>query len=122
MIHPIPAIPMHEHHFRDEFTGCFRERLSPDDRCRVGAAEDGDGGAGGEKAFFRLVLPADAFKVIRRDDGLQPSGEVADMPGVIAVRGGVHQIAHDRFGNRQNLLFAQLFEVHSVSVLYELIA
>lgn len=106
MIHPIPAVPMHQHHFRDEFAGCFRERLFPDDRCRIRAAEDGDGGAGGEKAFFRLILLADAFEVIRRDDGLEPVGEVANMPGMVAVRGGVHQIVHDRLGNRQDLLFA----------------
>ena len=100
MINPVPIVPMHEQHFRDEFAGCFRERLFPDDCCRVGAAEDGDGGAGGERLFFCLILLADTFEVIRRDDGFQPLGEVADMPGVVAVRGGVHQIAHDRLGNR----------------------
>lgn len=96
---------MHQHHFRDEFTRCFRERLFPDDRCRVGSAEDGDGDAGGEKPFFRLVLLTDTFEVIRRGDGLEPVGEVTDVPGMVAVRGGVHQIVHDRLGNRQDLLF-----------------
>lgn len=107
---------MHQHHFRDEFAGCLGERLFPDDRRRVRAAEDGDGDAGGEKAFFRLVLLADTVKIIRRDDGFQPSGEVADMPGVVALGGGIHQVVHDRLGDRQDLLLTELFEVHRVSV------
>lgn len=91
---------MHEHHFRDEFAGSFCERLFPDDRRRVRAAEDGDGGAGGEKAFLRLILLADTVEVIRRDDGLEPFGEVADVPGVVALGGGFHQVVHGRCGDR----------------------
>ena len=102
---------MYQHHFRDKLAGCYREVLFPDDRCRVRAAEDGDGGAGGEVAFFRLVLLADACKVIRRDDGFQPISEVADVLGVVDPGGCFHQVVHDRVGDRQNLLFAHGFKV-----------
>jgi len=85
MIHKISSILMHQYHFRDKLARCFRECLLPYKRRRVRAAEDGDGGAGGEVAFFRLVLLADALKIVRCDDGFQPSGEIAHVPGVVEL-------------------------------------
>lgn len=90
---------MHQHHFRDKLARRFRERLFPDDCYRVRAAEDGDGGAGGEVAFFRLVLLADTLKIIRRDDGFQSFGEIAHVLGVVDLGGGIHQVIHDRVGD-----------------------
>lgn len=81
---------MHQHHFRDKFARCLGEELFPYDRRRVWAAEDGDGGAGGEVAFFRLILLADALKIVRRDDGFEPFGEIAHVLGVVELGGGIH--------------------------------
>lgn len=102
---------MHQHHLRDEFARYFREVLFPQDRRRVRAAKDGDGGAGGEVAFFSLVLLADAGKVIRCDDGFQSIGEIAHVPGMVDLGGCIHQVIHDRIGDRQKLLFAHGFKV-----------
>ena len=90
---------MHQHHFRNKLARCFRERLLPNKRCRVRAAEDGDRDSRSEVAFFRLVLLADALKIIQRDDGFQPLGEIAHMPGVVELGGGIHQVVHDRIGD-----------------------
>gem|GEM_PF-6048430 len=99
MIDQIPVVPMHQHHFRNKLPRCFRERLFPHKRCRVRAAEDGDGSASGEKAFFHLVLLADTLKIVRSDDGFEPFGEIAHVPGVVDLGGGIHQVIHDRVGD-----------------------
>ena len=90
---------MHQHHFRDKFARCFRKRLLPHKRHRFGAAENGDGSAGGEVAFFRLVLLADALKIVRRDDGFQSLSEIAHVLGMVDLGGGIHQVVHDRIGD-----------------------